>query len=118
MLRTIIGHGNGLRVVVLDGRGLSESGCGAAQKTESENCAFHKIDPVRGKLPKSVKEPGMPEWRGFRDGKGNPHTKPRRVGFELEDARHRLVATICTYVEDRGRRWNKALNRKSCLEIR
>jgi hypothetical protein len=28
----------------------------------------------------------MPERRGFRDGKGNPHTKLERVGFELEGA--------------------------------
>jgi hypothetical protein len=37
-------------------------------------------------LPDSVKELGMPQWRGFRDGKGNPHTKPERMGFELEGA--------------------------------
>jgi len=112
MLRAIIGHLNGLRVVALDGSGLSESGCCAAQKTESENCAFHKSDPVRGKLPNSVKELGIPERRGFRDGRGNPYTKPGRLVIRVRAHRPGLVATICTYVEDQGRRRNKALNRK------
>ena len=88
MLRTIVGHLKGLRVVALDGSGLSESGRGAAQKTESKNCAFHRVDPVRGKLPDSVKELGMPQWHGFRHDKGNPHTKPERMGFELGGADH------------------------------
>ena len=48
--RTIIRHGNGLRVVTQNRSGLSEGGRRGAQKTESEDCGFHEIDPVRGKL--------------------------------------------------------------------
>jgi hypothetical protein len=85
MLRAVIRHLDGLRVVALNGSGLSESGC-ATQKTESENCSFHKLDPVRGRLPNSMKELGLPQRSGFRDGKGNSHTKLERVAFELEGA--------------------------------
>jgi hypothetical protein len=54
-----------------------------------------------GEIAKRVKELRMPDRRGFRHGKGNPHTKPGWVGFELPELDGGVVARVCTFVEDR-----------------
>src|ERR1022692_1447144 len=85
VLSTIVGHGNGLWVVALDGRGLSEGSCRSTQKTESEDCGFHWIEPVWGSYL------GLKSWK-CRSSAASGVVRAIRipnqheVGFELGDS--------------------------------
>jgi hypothetical protein len=76
----MVAHLKGLGGVGQDGRVLCEGGS-ATEKTESDDCGLHKIDPIPGENCLKCAECLIP--RASACGRGNPHTKPGRLGFEL-----------------------------------